>query len=82
MKHLTRKALQAGVAYLFGVSITIALFQAAHFPHPPPLSWEAWAQWAVFFSVTYTFTALFNFIVTRIFGEASTPGSDASQSRV
>ena len=76
MKHSTRKVLR-GVAALFGFSI--ALLLAAHISYPPPFSWEAWAQWAVFGSVIYTYTALFNFIVARIFGEASTPGSDASQ---
>ena len=78
MKHSTRKVLQ-GVAGLSGFSISFAVLLAAHIPYPPPLSWEAWAQWAVFGSVIYTYTALFNFIVARIFGEASMPGSDASQ---
>ena len=78
MKYSSRKVLQ-GVAGLFGFSINFAVLLAAHIPYPPPLSWEAWAQWTVFGSVTYTFTALFNFIIARIFGESSTPGSGASQ---
>ena len=75
MKELTFKVMSA-VAPVFGVSISIAVLQAAKVPFPPALLWEAWPQWAVFAAVVHTFTALCMFIVSRVFGQApiSQPG--------
>ena len=69
MKDFARKVMMA-VAPVFGVSIGIAVLQAAKIPFPPALLWEAWAQWAVFVSVVHTFTGLSMFAVNRVFGES------------
>lgn len=70
------------VAPVFGVSIGIAILQAAHLPFPPQLSLEAWAQWAAFAAVVYTLTALYMFITGRLFGTAQGPGPGLSQRAV
>jgi hypothetical protein len=67
------------VSPVFGVSISIAILQAAHVPFPPALSVEALPQWAVFAAVVYTSTSICMFVVSRLFGDAVTPGHDGSQ---
>ena len=69
MREFTRKVMVA-VAPVFGVTISIAVLQAAHVPFPPALSLEAWSQWAVLAAVVHTCTALCMSIVGRVFGEA------------
>jgi TRAP-type C4-dicarboxylate transport system permease small subunit len=78
MKEFTHKVLSA-VAPVFGVSISIAILQAAQLPFPPQLSLQALPQWAVFAAVVYTSTAFCMFITARIFRTAQ--GNSLGQSQ-
>lgn len=76
MKEFSRRVLLA-VSPVFGVAISIAVFNAAHLPFSPPLFAEAWPQWAVFASVVHTSTSAFLFLVNRMFGnpDRTEPGT-------
>lgn len=76
MKQFTRKALVAA-APVVAVSVSIGLLQAAHLPFPPPLTADAWPQWAVFCLVVHSAILLCKFAVNRLFDESEPPGPEA-----
>jgi hypothetical protein len=80
MREFTRKVFVA-TAPVFGVALGIAILQAAHIPFPPALSFEAWAQWAVFAAVIHSCTALCMFVTACVFGEGSPSHPDVSPSK-
>jgi len=78
MREFTAKVASA-VAPVFGVSIAIAVLRAADIPFPPPLEFEAWAEWAVFAAVVYSCTALCFYIAGRVSGSAG--GTEAGDAK-
>jgi len=81
MRVSTRKVFVAATAAFFGTNLGIAILQAAHFPFPPALSFEAWPQYAVLAAVAHSCTALCMFVTARVFGEGSPSHPDASPSK-
>ena len=73
MKEFTRKVLLTA-SPVFGACLAIAVVQAAHFPFPLVLSWDAWPQWVVFVACGHTFTQLCMFITSRLFGQTPAAG--------
>ena len=56
------------VTTVAGVSLGIALQQAAGLPFPPALAWEAWPDWAVLTAAVYACTSVCYGAVERVFG--------------
>ena len=78
MRRFVHQVLFA-VCPVFGVSLSIAILQAAHIQFPPALSVEALPQWDVFVAVVYTSTSICMFVVSRLFGESGTLGHGGSR---
>ena len=78
MNQFTRTAI-ASVASALGVGIAIAILQSAHVPFPPALSWDAWAQWAVFGAVVHASIGLTMRTANRVFRGAPPKTPSGSQ---
>lgn len=77
MKEFTRKVVSA-VAPVLGVTAALAVFQASGLPFPPPLAWDAWAQWLVFAAVSHACIGVCMYAAARFAGEVPPNASGPS----